>query len=288
MIGTDSMMAVVREEEIAALAEAVAADYFSSGPFAIEPILRDCDLTISFGHYRNAFDGMLEHKNSRFHIYCNLDRVQGENSPRARFTLGHELGHYFIDEHRNALSSGKAPAHPSRCEYESMLLVEREADHFASHLLMPTAAFRKRARAHKPGFAGILSIADFFGVSVTSAALRYAKEEIVPCAVLKWDTNGKFQWRWISTETFKNRLRKAFTDATKLPSDCPTRRAMAGEKAPAPGFLEAGTTAAAWFPAVHHDAYRNAIFIEQAIALGRFGILTFLFPHDRQFFSPGP
>jgi hypothetical protein len=52
----------------------------------------------------------------RFHIYCNLDRENLPSSPRARFTLSHELGHYFIDEHQNNLASGQVRPHPSAAE----------------------------------------------------------------------------------------------------------------------------------------------------------------------------
>jgi hypothetical protein len=259
------VQSISREQEIGTLAEAVAYEYFPDTKFAPGPILEDSEITISYGRYSEAFDGMLEHKNLRFHIYCNLDRVERQDSSRARFTIAHELGHYFMDEHRIALSSGRAPAHPSKCEYESTLAVEREADHFASHLLMPTEPFKKMARAHKPGLAGILAIAERFGTSVTSAAIRYAKEETVPCAVMKWSPDGSFQWRWISTETFRVRLRTTFTDQGKLPADCPTRRAMVGERAPKTGYFEAGTTAAAWFRFVNEYDYRNVIFMEQAI-----------------------
>ena len=61
--------------------------------------------------------GMLEHRGGRpacwsggWHIYCNLDCVGQKDSPRARFTLAHELGHYYIDEHRNALVAGRGAA----------------------------------------------------------------------------------------------------------------------------------------------------------------------------------
>lgn len=56
---------------------------------------------------------------------------------------------------------------------------------------------------------------------------------------------------------------------------------FSGEKAPKAGYFEAGTTAAAWFRFVNDYDYRNVIFIEQAITLGRFGVLTFLFPEEQ-------
>lgn len=269
----------VRLGEIAALAESVGSEYCADNRFTPEPILKAHNITMSYGNYDSAFDGMLEHRNNRFHIFCNLDRVESSASPRARFTVAHELGHYFIDEHRNALSSGLAPAHGSRSEFESNLPVEREADHFASHLLMPSAEFKQMARRQKPGLPGILAIARHFNASVTSAAIRYVQSDLVPCVVVKWSPTG-FQWQWVSTEPFRARLRGVTKALNSLPSDCSTRVALSGEPVPQVGYFEAGTTAASWFPFLRDGDVRNVILIEQAVQLGRFGAITFLFPAD--------
>jgi Zn-dependent peptidase ImmA (M78 family) len=268
-----------REQEIGELAEAVAEEYFPGARVEPEAIVRAKRITISFGRYADTFDGLLEYLGGRFHIYANLDRVEQKDSPRARFTLGHELGHYFIDEHRNALEAGIALSHPSFCEYESDLLVEKEADHFASNLLMPAGSFRKIASRVAHGLEGILKIAHHFGTSVTSTAIRYAQLEIIPCAVIKWNTNG-FGWKWLSKETFKAHYWKTVESVEQLPDDSPTAMALAGERPSSQGFFTAGTTASAWFPYVDASAYRNAILIEQAVQLGRFGVLTFLYPES--------
>jgi Zn-dependent peptidase ImmA (M78 family) len=277
-------LSAIREQEIAQLAEAIAEEYFPAK--RIDPlwISRTKGITSSFGHYGDTFDGLLEHQRGRFHIYANLDRIEQSDSSRARFTLGHELGHYFIDEHRNALAEGLAPSHPSVCEYESDLPVEREADHFSSNLLMPTARFRKAAEHVPVGLETILTIAKDFGTSVTSTAIKYVKADIVPCAVVKWNKEG-FAWKWLSTETFRARYRKTIESPDRLPPDSPTAMAIAGEQLPPTRFFSAGTTASAWFPFVNSRGDRNAIFIEQAVPLGRFGVLTFLYPEAGSYSS---
>jgi Zn-dependent peptidase ImmA (M78 family) len=268
-----------RMEEIAALAESVSYEYSHDTRFSPDPILKEHNITISYGNYGSAFDGMLEHRSEKFHIFCNLDRVESVASPRARFTVAHELGHYFIDEHRNVLSSGSVPAHKSRSEFESNLLVEREADHFASHLLMPPKKFEKIARAQKPGIAGILAIAKHFNSSVTSTAIRYVQSELVPCVVVKWSPT-EYQWQWMSKEPFGPGLRYVGKSLTALPTDCPTRKALSGETVPACGYFEAGTTTASWFPFLSDGDSRNGILKEQAMYLGRFGAISLLFPAD--------
>ncbi|MDQ6891082.1 MAG: ImmA/IrrE family metallo-endopeptidase [Acidobacteriota bacterium] len=267
---------------IAELAEEVAREHAPRGAVSPAEIAKGQGLTLSFGSYGNAFDGMLECRRSRFHIYCNLDRVEHPDSPRSRFTLGHELGHFFIDDHRLALLSGKAPAHPSRTEYESKNQVEQEADHFAAHLLMPTERFSETARRTPVGLRGVLSLVNDFRTSVTSTAIRYAQLDLVPCAVLKWGNDG-LAWKWLSTETFAARYRKTIESTKQLPTDSPTAMALRGESPPTIGYFECGTTAAAWFPFVTPGATENVLFIEQAIPLGRFGVLTFLYPEAKAF-----
>jgi hypothetical protein len=275
-------LSAARKREIAELSEAVAQEYCPEGRMEPESIAQAKAITLSFGSYGDAFDGMLEHLAGRFHIYCNLERVGQRTSPRARFTLGHELGHFYIDEHRNALSAGRAPAHPSRCEFESRNPVEQEADHFSSCLLMPAARFLKQGKRASIGLPGILELASQFGTSVTSTAIRYATLGLKPCVVIKWN-DSKYAWKWLSSEALEARFRKTFENVAAIPHGSATARALAGETAPAAGFFQTGSTAAAWFPHVSHGAFRNVILVEQAIQLGRFGVLTFLYPESGNF-----
>jgi hypothetical protein len=225
---------------------------------------------------------MLEHKAGRFHVFCNLDRMGEADSPRARFTLAHELGHYYIDDHRNALAAGRAPAHRSQCDYESQNLAEQEADHFAANLLMPRSRFLDKAKPAPSGLAGIISLAGEFGTSLTATAIRYAAADISPCAVVKWNSDS-YAWKWLSSSTFAARYRRTIEAPEKLPPDSPTARALAGESVPDCGYFEAGTTASAWFPRVKPGEFRDVIFIEQAIPLGQFGVLTFLYPEGGKY-----
>jgi hypothetical protein len=268
-----------RKAEVASLAEAVAAEHFATTA-RIDPemILARKHITLSFGHYVDAFDGLLEHREGRFHVYCNLDRVERRDAPRARFTLAHELGHFFIDEHRNALRTGRVPSHPSICEFESKNPAEQEADLFASNLLMPATRFATRARRATRGLSGVLKLAEEFGTSVTSTAIRYLQVEPLPCIILKWSEHG-LEWSWASDAIYRARWGARVNQLSDLPHDSATARALRGDSAGANDFFENGSTAAAWFRNVAAGADRNELMIEQAIRLGRFGVLTLLYPH---------
>ena len=187
------------------------------------------------------------------------------------------LSKLLVAPDRAAEIAELAPAHRSVCEYESPILAEQEADLFAANLLMPAGRFAARAKRAITGLAGVLALAKHFHTSVTATAIRYAAADVAPCAVVKWDWN-RYAWMRLSTSTFAARLGRTIDTPKALAPDSPTARALAREAPPAPGYFESGTTAAAWFPRVKPGDFRDAIFIEQALPLGRFGVLTFLFP----------
>jgi hypothetical protein len=268
--------------DIAELAETVAATHCAGNKTEPEAIIAAKGITLSFGSYADAFDGMLEHKGGRFHIYANLDQLKTRESGRARFTLAHELGHYFIDEHRRALQSGRAPSHPSFTDYQSRNPVENEADHFASNLLMPADRFVKAAKRTALGLDAILSLKDTFGTSITSTAIRYTQLDILPCALVKWNVDG-FAWKWFSPSTYTAGIRATVRTMESVPRDSATGKALAGDTPPQKGFFQCGTSASAWFPGIWAGSAKDLVFIEQAIPLGEFGVLTLLYPEQRKY-----
>ncbi len=271
-----------RLQEIALLAEAVAEEHCPKGRVEPELIAERNGVTLSFSAYGDAFDGMLEHRAGRFHIYTNATRLRTRHSGRARFTVAHELGHFYIDEHRRALASGEVPRHPSFCDHQSKNPVEQEADHFASHLLMPTERFLRAAKGLPMGLDAVLSLRDTFGTSITSTAIRYTKLNVAPCTLAKWDRDG-FSWKWFAPDTYSAGYRKTIEEQSKVPKDSPTGRALAGEAPPPKGFFQAGTSAFAWFPGAWAGTAKDVLLIEQAIPLGEFGTMTMLFPEARRF-----
>src|SRR5690606_5416108 len=124
-------------------------------------------------HYENAFDGMLLYDGRHFHIHINIDRGNTKTSKRGRFSLAHELGHYFINEHRIGLKYGLIEAHASVNTLARQTLIELEADYFASCLLMPYIKY-KSFTAKKPfSFDLINSTSDHFQTSQMASILRF-------------------------------------------------------------------------------------------------------------------
>lgn len=275
------MLPQKREQELAELAEFVANEYCPKGFVRPEVIIEANDITKSFGSYGDTFDGLLECKGNRFHIFYNRDRLGYATSPRARFTLGHELGHYYIDEHRNALLAGADP-HGSVCDFVSGLLVEQEADFFSSNLLLPRSRFAAAASRASRGMSGVLALKEEFQTSITSTALRYVIEDLVPCTLIKWTPSG-FGWKRFSPATYAARYRKTIEEMNRIPLDSATAEALAGAQAPGSGFFRKGSAAAVWFPFLDYGSARNVVMMEEAVRLGEYGVLTLLYPADGEY-----
>lgn len=268
------------KEELADLADAVLAEH-PPGPKAIDPapIATAKGIRLVYGRYGDAFDGMLRHRAGRFSLFCNLDRVEAKKSRRARFTLAHELGHYFIANHRNALQAGLVPHHKSFCEYESKLFVEQQADCFASNLLLPKDSFLKKAKSCGAGLAGVLSLSDHFDTSVTATAIRYAALGVSQCIVIKWNPN-RFGWKWLADDVFAAGYRKTIESKTEVVPGSATDKAFSATSPPPERYFKSVTTAAYWFPFVTSGSPRDVMLHEHAMPLGRFGVLTLLYPMD--------
>ncbi len=92
-----------------------------------------------------------------------------------RFTVAHELGHYFLEGHFDYLFLGGNVRHESVSGFISDEHYEREADAFAAALLMPTVLFDKICAQVKPGLPAIEALAVQCATSLTATAIRYAK-----------------------------------------------------------------------------------------------------------------
>jgi Zn-dependent peptidase ImmA (M78 family) len=266
-----------RKFEIADLADFIAEEYGADGRIDPQTIARKKDITFSYGYYKDAFDGMLEYQNKRFHIYSNLSRSERFDSPRARFTFAHELGHYFIDEHRNALASGFAPAHASVCEYESESLIEREADCFASNLLMPPSFFQHKAKASRIGLESIMKLREYFNTSMTSTAVRYVQLGLAPCIMIMW-SGETINWTMYSDHVSIKQFQGLIHRSSSLDQNSPTLWALRGARTPYCGFFAMLVKAKAWFPNLRDPELREQDFIEQSVRLGQYGVITLLFP----------
>jgi Zn-dependent peptidase ImmA (M78 family) len=186
-------ISVYRKNQLSEIAEFIADDYFPDSFVCPYKLLKIYGLTYTFEDYGNAFDGLLEHRAGKFHIYLNSHNAKHIYQPRVRFTLAHELGHYLIDEHRNALKNGLVPSHPSFTNFSSDNEVELEADFFASSLLIPKSRLVKDVFKRKFDFNLIDELATKYQTSITAMLIKFASignhPIMIVCAInqrIKW------------------------------------------------------------------------------------------------------
>ena len=99
------------------------------------------------------------------------------------FSVAHELGHYFLPGHIDAVLSG-GDVHESRAGFASGNRYEMEADHFAAALLMPRDLFTNAMLTAGDGLPAIEKLAEQCRTSLTATAIRYTRCTRDPVAVV--------------------------------------------------------------------------------------------------------
>lgn len=191
------MLSPQRQEQLSELAEYVA-DFYCLDAIVDPRIIADnIGITHSLSDYGSVFDGLLEHQSGCFHIYLNSKGQYNLSNTRVRFSFAHELGHYYIDEHREALRAGRTPVHPSKNDFSSVNIVEQEADFFASSLLLPKSRVLKGCFRKKFTPELVTGIANSFKTSLTATLIKFASIGNHPIMVV-CARNNLISWRTYS------------------------------------------------------------------------------------------
>lgn len=193
-----------RRRSLSDLADYIATEDEHSGfPLNLALIAGNEGLTFNLGDYEDYFDGLLEYGGGHFHIYLNDHGKYSIDTPRIRFSFAHELGHYFIDEHRQVLELGKSLHIPSRYLLEQKDPIEKEADFFASCLLMPESVFCQKS-AGKFSYQLISDLQVFFRTSLSATLIRYMQIGPYPICVVSVKS-GVIKQKWFSDDfPYKN------------------------------------------------------------------------------------
>ncbi len=172
-MGKQQRIQEFRNKKISGLANFIAIDYFENNQINLNSILTEENISVFYDHYENYFDGLLVSEPRSFYIHLNKDKGNQKNSKRSRFSIAHELGHYFIPTHHESILDGTFECHPSNFKTHQSNIIEQEADYFAACLLMPSARF-KEACYRKPFSLHLINeISIQFNVSSLSALLRF-------------------------------------------------------------------------------------------------------------------
>jgi Zn-dependent peptidase ImmA (M78 family) len=182
-----------------------------------------------------------------------------------RFTVSHELGHYFLDGHPQEILKS-SPMHLSRAGFsQGNSSIEIEADHFASGLLMPTPLTRAVLDRAKIGLAGIEELAEQSECSLTAAAIRAAECAFYPIAVMI--SEGTSVCYCFMSDSFKALGAARFWRRGSDLPDSVTRNFNSKPASVASGMRTCGqTTLSHWF-----DGSSAIILDEEVVGLGSYG-----------------
>lgn len=264
-----------RRLELAELAQSVIDCHSSEGgPVRLNQILRDNGIKLHPAIFPEEFDAVLVPGRSFFHIHLNLRKVDGDlNASRARFSIAHELGHFFIDEHRTRLLDERPK--PSLCGLfdGNERNEEDEADHFAANLIMPPSRFKAAANNQESPLTSILSLAGTFKSSLTSTAIQYLNHVSDRSMVIRWKKDGSLAWA-IPGNGYRaaGYLTTILRDTNRLPKDSASAAVIAGKCEYDRGVLTMATV----FRNVAEAGDRNTLVAEECIALGDYGCLTLI------------
>lgn len=264
---------VMKIEQIVVMAEEMAqihrGQYGGGDP---QQAFADFGIQYTECHFPDAFDGLLRYKNGAFQVFVNTSHARTPG--RQRFTGGHELAHYALSHHNRGIKGGTL-LHPSETGFRSDKQFEYEADVFSAHYLMPTAELLRTVRTKHWGAEEVLAVAEKFGSSVTSAALRCQKVLPGDSTLILWK-NGEYSWSW-SGGKWAETPSAPIRSVNQLVRDSATARALAAGTELREYFRSA-TTRSFWSKRIAHWSSQNDILIEYAISLGQYGVLTLLRP----------
>lgn len=147
---------------------------------------------------------------SEWGIFYN-DKARPE---RQRFTVAHELGHFVL--HREIQAKFNCDKESVYTGADTLKLIEREADEFASNLLMPGDLLRKRITGKRIDFHLLGELAKEFGVSLEAMCIRVIKFTEQRAVLVHWDY-GFMKYQWRSQSAIRTRVRLHSTDDPQEP-----------------------------------------------------------------------
>lgn len=168
-------------------AEALIADLGISRPadIDVEAIAFDSNVEVVYEAMAGCEASLVGYRD-RAIATINPSGVRG----RERFSVAHELGHWLM--HRG--SSFKCRVDDTSGNLLLNRVLEKEADSFAAHLLMPKTLFNPMIAAlGRPTFQQLKLLSDDFETSVIATALRLANINTLPVIVACYGRDGR---RW--------------------------------------------------------------------------------------------
>lgn len=151
---------------------------------------------------------------------------------RKRFTIAHEIGHFYMPHHQESIFRCLARDIQSYCSDRKM---ENEANEFAAEFLLPAQELEKRL-LQPPTLDTVKEISDIYGASLTATAVKVVQLTCEKVAVVLSES-GEIKW-FRKSESFPYWINKGplhewtyaydfFTPGRSLPEKPQKVRALA-------------------------------------------------------------
>lgn len=187
------------------------------------------------------------------------------NEAFQRFSVAHELGHYHLPGHPEALL-GEGDVHRSHAGFESAMSYEVEADHFAAGLLMPRHLFQAALARVGDGLDAVLAGAAACETSLTATAIRFAQCTDEAAAVVV-SSGGRIDYCFMSDDLKDASGLTWIRKGEPVPRTSLTFRFNASvERVRRADRDEATSDSRMWF-----GGTRERDLVEQVIGLGAYG-----------------
>lgn len=187
------------------------------------------------------------------------------NPGRDRFSIAHELGHWEL--HRG--KSFKCRVDDPSQNLSSSTVLEKEADRYASHLLMPSYLFSPVIINFKwPSLVDIDGIANLFKTSVLATTLRLVKVDKLPVIVACY-TSGKLKWKIAAPHIPYSLSLKTELDNDSFAYDLVTKGTICNSPRKQPAEV--------WF--TNHHAENHSV-LEQCYSQGNNQVIVMLYLSD--------
>ena len=151
----------------------------------------------------DAFEGMLA-RDPDDHAVWGIAYNGKARGERQRFTIAHELGHFIL--HRSQKQSFNCDSQSVHTGIDGLRQIEREADEFASNLLMPGDLLREWISNQRIDLHVLSAIAKRFQVSFEALCIRFIKFTTQRAILVYWD-NGFVKYEWRSSSAVRTRAR---------------------------------------------------------------------------------
>ena len=151
----------------------------------------------------DAFEGLLA-RDPDDHAFWGIAYNGKARGERQSFTIAHELGHFIL--HRSQKQSFNCDSQSVHTGIDGLRQIEREADEFASNLLMPGDLLREWISNQRIDLHVLSAIAKRFQVSFEALCIRFIKFTKQRAILVYWD-NGFVKYEWRSSSAVRTRAR---------------------------------------------------------------------------------